>query len=168
MRLFSALVPPATVVTEVAAALGDTSGGLRWSPPQDWHVTLAYYGEADEGERATKLASALAGQPLLDVRLGGPGTFPGVLWLDVVSEGLAQLAQAAGADRDERPYRPHLTLARFPRERPGTAEPWLQRLAGFTSRGWTAGEVALVGTAATGGPRYRVLRTFPLGRASKG
>ncbi|MFI5612834.1 RNA 2',3'-cyclic phosphodiesterase [Amycolatopsis sp. NPDC051903] len=167
MRLFTALRPPADVVAEVAAALGDPApgSGLRWSPPEDWHVTLAYYGEADEDERAAFLASALAGRPALDVRLGGPGTFPGVLWLDVVGEGLAQLAEAAGADAEERPYRAHLTLGRFPRDRRGAAESWTRRLAGFASRSWPADEVALMESAATAAPRYRVLRTFALNRA---
>ncbi|MGW4485483.1 RNA 2',3'-cyclic phosphodiesterase [Amycolatopsis sp. NPDC004368] len=162
MRLFTALVPPPDVVAAVAAVLGEPGPGLRWSAAEDWHVTLAYYGEDDPDERVADLVPALAGRTSVDVRLTGPGTFPGVLWLGVAGEGLARLAEAAGADRDDRPYRPHLTLARFARDRPSAAEPWARRLAGFAGRSWTADEVVLMGGAGTPGPRYRVLRTFPL------
>ncbi|MFF4596605.1 RNA 2',3'-cyclic phosphodiesterase [Amycolatopsis sp. NPDC001319] len=165
MRLFTALRPPADVVAAVALSLGEPGPGLRWSPPEDWHVTLAYYGEADPEERAADLVPALAGRPAVDVRLTGPGTFPGVLWLGVAGDGLTRLAEAAGADQEERPYRAHLTLARYPRDRRGAATPWTQRLAGFASREWTAREVVLMGSAETSGPRYRALRTFPLGPA---
>ncbi|MEV4599667.1 RNA 2',3'-cyclic phosphodiesterase [Amycolatopsis sp. NPDC049253] len=169
MRLFTALRPPPDVVAAVALSLGESLGepgpGLRWSPPADWHVTLAYYGEADPEERAAELVPALAGRPPVDVRLTGPGTFPGVLWLGVAGEGLTRLAEAAGADQEERPYRAHLTLARYARDRRGAAEPWTRRLAGFSSREWTAGEVVLMGSTGTAGPRYRELRTFPLSPA---
>ncbi|WP_326837241.1 RNA 2',3'-cyclic phosphodiesterase [Amycolatopsis rhabdoformis] len=168
MRLFTALCPPPDVVAAVAAALGEPGPGPRWSPPEDWHITLAYYGEADEDERAAELAPALAGRNSVDVRLTGPGTFPGVLWLGVTGEGLPRLAEAAGADREDRPYRPHLTLARFPRDRPRTVRPWTQLLTGFASRTWTAHEVVLMGGADTPGPRYRRLRAFPLRTPSSG
>jgi 2'-5' RNA ligase len=88
-----------------------------------------------------------------------------VLWLGVAGEGLTRLAEAAGADQEERPYRAHLTLARYARDRRGAAEPWTRRLAGFSSREWTAGEVVLMGSTGTAGPRYRELRTFPLSPA---
>ncbi|WIX74873.1 RNA 2',3'-cyclic phosphodiesterase [Amycolatopsis carbonis] len=165
MRLFTALRPPADVVAAVALSLGEPGPGLRWSPPADWHVTLAYYGEADPDERAAELGPALAGRPAVEVRLTGPGTFPGVLWLGVAGDGLTRLAEAAGVDQEERPYRAHLTLARYPRERRDAAGPWTRRLAGFSSREWTAREVVLMGSAGTVGPRYRELLTFPLGPA---
>ncbi|MEU4672009.1 RNA 2',3'-cyclic phosphodiesterase [Amycolatopsis sp. NPDC023774] len=167
MRLFTALRPPPDVVAAVALSLGEPGSSLRWSPPEDWHVTLAYYGEADPDERAAELVPALAGRPAVDVRLTGPGTFPGVLWLGVTGNGLTRLAEAAGADQEERPYRAHLTLARYARDRRGAAESWTRRLAGFSSREWTAGEVVLMGSDGTAGPRYRELRKFPLGRAGR-
>ncbi|WP_033292391.1 RNA 2',3'-cyclic phosphodiesterase [Amycolatopsis jejuensis] len=157
MRLFSALVPPADVVAEVAAALGDRDDALRWSAPEDWHVTLAFYGEADLAERTAFLTEALDGRPPIDLRLAGAGTFPGVLWLGVTGEGLAELAEAAGAQE----YRAHVTLARYSREHPGLAKRWEKRLTGFESRSWTADEVVLM----RGGRPYRTLATRSLHRA---
>ncbi|MDT8914810.1 2'-5' RNA ligase family protein [Amycolatopsis sp. PS_44_ISF1] len=159
MRLFSALRPPAEVAAEVAAALGEGGPGLRWSEPGGWHVTLAFYGEADPAERVAFLREALAGRPPVEVRLGAAGTFPGVLWLAAGGAGLAELAEAAGAGA-ARPYRPHLTLARFPPDR-GPGE-WPARLAGFAGSPWSAGRVVLM---ASGGGRYREVAAFPLHRA---
>ncbi|MFE3174821.1 RNA 2',3'-cyclic phosphodiesterase [Amycolatopsis sp. NPDC059090] len=158
MRLFSALRPPADVAAEIDGALGSRDRLLRWSDPAGWHVTLAFYGEVDPAERASFLDRALDGRKSVDVRLRGSGTFPGVLWLGVAGEDLADLAAAAGADDEDRPYRPHLTLARCPRTQPPTD--WTERLAGFRSRVWTADRVELMG----GGSPYRTLRTWPLRR----
>ncbi|MEQ0561073.1 RNA 2',3'-cyclic phosphodiesterase [Amycolatopsis sp. NEAU-NG30] len=164
--LFSALVPPDDVVGAVAAALDEPDGRLRWEPPQRWHVTLAYYGPDDVETRGEWLARRLAGRPAPDVRLEKAATFPGVLWLTVAGSELAPLARAAGADAEARPYVPHLTLARFPREQPALATRWTGKLAGFTSRHWQATEVVLMTSEREpGGPRYRVARTFELDRA---
>ncbi|WP_020660698.1 RNA 2',3'-cyclic phosphodiesterase [Amycolatopsis benzoatilytica] len=157
MRLFSALRPPADVAAEVARALGPRGESLRWTDPAGWHVTLAFYGQADPAERTRFLAAALAGRNSVDVRLSGSGTFPGVLWLGVAGEGLAGLAAAAGAE-PEREYRPHLTLARLARAHDPAA--WTERLAEFRSRVWTVDRVELMG----GGSPYRTLASWPLGR----
>ncbi|MGW4060943.1 RNA 2',3'-cyclic phosphodiesterase [Amycolatopsis sp. NPDC004747] len=164
--LFSALLPPDDVVAAIAAALGETGEDLRWEPPERWHITLAYYGRDDVGSRAAWLGERLAGRPAVDVGLEKAATFPGVLWLTVAGSELTPLANAAGADAEPRPYRPHLTLARFPREEPGLAARWTDRLANFTSRRWRAAEVALMTSEREpGGPRYRVARSFGLGPA---
>ncbi|HET6705097.1 RNA 2',3'-cyclic phosphodiesterase [Amycolatopsis sp.] len=163
--LFSALRPPDDVVQAITEALGETDG-LRWEPPERWHVTLAYYGQDDVGTRAAWLGARLAGRPAVDVRLEKAATVPGVLWLTVAGPELTPLARAAGADAEPRPYRAHLTLARFPREEPGRAARWTEKLAGFTSRRWRATEVALMTSEREpGGPRYRVARAFELDRA---
>ncbi|WP_318306518.1 RNA 2',3'-cyclic phosphodiesterase [Amycolatopsis solani] len=161
--LFSALLPPDDVVAAVAEAVGEPGGGLRWEPPERWHVTLAYYGQDDVETRAAWLGERLAGRAGAGVRLEKAATFPGVLWLTAAGPELTPLAHAAGADAEARPYTAHLTLARFPREEPGLAARWKEKLAGFTSRQWHAAEVALVvSEREPGGPRYRVARVFEL------
>ncbi|HEY3468493.1 MAG TPA: RNA 2',3'-cyclic phosphodiesterase [Amycolatopsis sp.] len=164
--LFSALLPPDDVVEAVAEAVGEQADGLRWEPPERWHVTLAYYGHDDVETRGAWLAARLAGRAAVDVRLEKAATFPGVLWLTVAGSELTPLAHAAGADAEARPYVGHLTLARFPREEPGRAGRYTERLAHFASRGWTATEVVLMTSEREpGGPRYRVARAFELDRA---
>ena len=162
--LFSALVPPDDVVEAVAEAVGAPGDGLRWEPPERWHVTLAYYGPDDLGTRAAWLADRLAGRAAVDLRLEKAATFPGVLWLTAAGRELTPLALAAGAGAEARPYVPHLTLARFPREEPGLAGRWTRGLANFTSRSWTATRVVLMTSEREPGrTRYRVARTFGLG-----
>ena len=164
--LFSALLPPDDVVEALAAALGGGDDGLRWEPPERWHVTLAYYGQDDLGKRGDWLAERLAGRAAVDVRLEKAATFPGVLWLTVAGSELTPLAHAAGADAEARPYTAHLTLARFPREEPGLGARWTERLSGFASRSWQATEVALMTSEREpAGKRYRVARSFELNRA---
>ncbi|MCG3752785.1 MULTISPECIES: RNA 2',3'-cyclic phosphodiesterase [unclassified Amycolatopsis] len=163
MQLFAALRPPADVAAEIADALGERDRLLRWSDPAGWHITLAFYGEADPAGCAAFLDRALDGRKSVDVRLSGSGTFPGVLWLGVAGEDLADLAAAATmGSGEQRPYRPHLTLARCSRTRPPTA--WTEHLAGFRGRAWTADRVELMG----GGSPYRTLRSWPLRRAGAG
>lgn len=164
--LFSALLPPGDVVAAVAEALGDPDDGLRWEPPERWHITLAYYGRDDLELRGAWLAGRLAGRGAVDVRLEKAATFPGVLWLTAGGPELTPLAHAAGADAEARPYRAHLTLARFPREEPGVAERWTKCLSDFASRRWTATEAVLMTSEREpGGSRYRVARRFALAAA---
>jgi 2'-5' RNA ligase len=165
--LFSALRPPddvaEAITAAITAAIGTADDGLRWEPPERWHITLAYYGQDDVETRAAWLGERLAGRPAVDVRLEKAATFPGVLWLTVAGTELTPLAHAAGADAEARPYTAHLTLARFPREEPGLAARWTGRLSSFASRSWQATEVALVSSErGPGAPRYRVARAFGL------
>lgn len=173
MLLFSALIPPPEVVESLRAELdrlgaddGDNDG-VRWSPPERWHITLGFYGEHDDpSHQADLLADRLRGSEAPTVRLGGAGIFPGVLWLGVDGQGLTELAIDAGAGRDGRPYRPHLTLGRTARE---ARTPWERRLAGYRGEPWTASEAVLMRSdQAGGGPHYRVVRSYDLtcGRSS--
>jgi 2'-5' RNA ligase len=167
--LFSALQPPEDVARDLANLLGvPAPGPLRWSGPENWHVTLGFYGDDDPVSRSVWLAGQLAGRASIDVRLENAGTFPGVLWLSIGGAGLTDLAHAAGAGLEDRPYRAHLTLARFPREEPEAAHEWVKRLAGYSSRTWTVAEAVLMASSRNeGGSHYRVIDRYPLNRASE-
>src|SRR3954470_17285851 len=115
MQVFSALFPPPQVVESLRAELAGLwaeFGQPRWIPPDQWHVTLGFYGEGDDiPARVAWLRERLVGRPAPALRLEGAGTFSRVLYLGVYREELTELAEAAGAGQD-RPYLPHLTLAR--------------------------------------------------------
>lgn len=182
MSLFAALFPPRQVRESLRAAIdgagtepdAGTTGGLRWQAQSRWHVTLGFYGAvaggADERERADWLGSRLVGRPPVVLRVVGCGTFPGVLWAGVRGAGLRELAVAAGADFAGREYRPHLTLARWPRgQTPAGLGDRVRRLDGYAGPDWWSREVALVRSEPGGaGPRYVVLRRFPLDTAVRG
>lgn len=163
MLLFAALLPPAQVVESLRVHLAPLQAEVtepRWIPSAQWHITLGFYGERDDPEaRVNWLRSALAGHHAPMLRLEGAGTFSRVLYLGVYSEGLTELAAATGAGED-RPYLPHLTVARTQDDVP---EALPRRLAGFVSEPWTATEVVLMRSERTEwGARYSIVERFPL------
>ncbi len=121
---------------EVQSALGrlrpaeqDHDHDYRWVDPKLIHLTLAFLGEQPD-ERLPELdtvgrRAAAASHPGL-LALGVAGSFgsrraPRVLWVDLTGDldALSGLHQAldnalrvAGFPTEDRPFRPHITLAR--------------------------------------------------------
>jgi RNA 2',3'-cyclic 3'-phosphodiesterase len=132
MRLFVAVWPPAEVVERIAALERPEVGGVRWTGPDQWHVTLRFLGEVPDPapvERA--LRAATPPLPAAEASLGPDAEVLGRNVLVLPVGGLDPLAAAVAAatagmgQDDPRPFRGHLTLAR--RRRGG---PPLSRLAG--------------------------------------
>jgi RNA 2',3'-cyclic 3'-phosphodiesterase len=115
---------------DVQSAVGDGEARIRWVRVESLHLTLRFLGPTslDEAPRLGASLDALAaGAPPFEVRLAGAGAFPAegrprTLWLGI-EEGAAGLARLAaglapltstGDDGpvDDRPFSPHLTLAR--------------------------------------------------------
>ena len=166
MRLFVALTPPGEVVEELrasTAALHTLAPGLRWTRPEHWHVTLAFLGEVSDdvvAELTRRLDRVAARYPQLSLSLGGGGRFgQQVLWTRVHGDrdGLRRLAGSvqAAARRcrlsvAQRPYRPHLTLARA-----GAAtdlRPLVERLTSWQGQPWVATRLDLVRSRLGAGP----------------
>jgi RNA 2',3'-cyclic 3'-phosphodiesterase len=158
MRLFVAVTPPPEAVGELRSAtarLRSVRSELRWMPPDEWHLTLAFLGEVDDEARAdltARLGRAAARHPPVELALNGAGRFGDrVLWTRVAGDvaALRQLAASvraaarrAGIAVEVRPYRPHLTLARG---REGAdLRPAVDALAAFAGCAWTAGELHLM------------------------
>jgi 2'-5' RNA ligase len=128
-RAFLAVVPPPAVlrwtesVVDSARRIDD---GLRWTRPDQRHVTLQFLGRVDATEFdaiADSVAESVRLCSSFTLSLGGAGAFPdprhaSVLWLGVRqgSEALGELADAV-AEPDDRPFRAHLTLARVSKAR---------------------------------------------------
>jgi len=126
MRLFIG-IPLAPAVSERLAALRShlerAGDGLRWSSPESWHITLQFLGAAIEVqygcvlEQLEKLTA-----PSVLIRLEEPGFFDraGIFYVSVsVTPQLTHLQQMitratshCGFEPEDRPYRPHITLAR--------------------------------------------------------
>jgi 2'-5' RNA ligase len=126
MRLFVGIALADMVVRElesVVARLRPSGGGLRWSEPDSWHITLQFLGNTTPEqypclkEQLGKVRSAP-----VPVQLGSLGCFEraGVFFADVaVTPGLAALAECVvaatsrcGFAAETRPFHPHITLAR--------------------------------------------------------
>jgi len=193
MRLFAAIEMPESVINEIStwwqgACLHLPAAEWRDIPKQNWHLTLAFFGDMP-GQDTDVLAEALTvcthEIPPIRLRLGKPGVFPGenrarVFWLgveDVVDDAigagklkaLARCCRRAGRatlrkrTAKEEPFRGHVTLARkraFPA--PLTAE----ILAGIPQppeAEWTANSLALFQSELhRDGARYRILEEFIL------
>ncbi|RNL83997.1 RNA 2',3'-cyclic phosphodiesterase [Halostreptopolyspora alba] len=188
MRLFVAVDPPTTVAAEIedhVSPLRARSPALRWTLPEDRHLTLVFLGEVPESrvpEIDRRMGAEVARHPPLSLEVRGSGTFPEnsararVLWaavegdrhrLTLLSYGLRGAARNSGIDVTRRPYVPHLTLARS--KRPCDLGELRDRLDGLRSSGFTATEVRLVRSRIGGTPRYETIATWELApRATDG
>ncbi|MCE3552592.1 RNA 2',3'-cyclic phosphodiesterase [Pseudonocardia sp. RS11V-5] len=175
MRAFVALVPPPEAVAELAdavAAVRRDHRVARWTPPEQWHLTLAFLGEIDEptldGVRAGLAAVAARSAPV-ELALSGAGRFgERVLWtgfagdtdaLAALAAGVAAAARTAGVALEDRDFRAHLTLARGRGGVSGLGQV-VRALSGFAGRRWRAETLHLVRSRP--GPRYDDLATWRL------
>jgi 2'-5' RNA ligase len=122
-RLFVAIALPENVAGRLAS-LQTGMRGARWVPEENFHLTLAFIGDADP-HGAEEIASALAGvaAPRFELRLAGCGFFgdrkPRALWVGAApNPALAHLQakvgvalRRAGFPEEKRKYTPHVTLA---------------------------------------------------------
>jgi 2'-5' RNA ligase len=184
MRLFVAVWPPPGAVDELGRALAEVRTAappLRWTIPEQWHLTLAFLGEVADDRRPElerRLARVAARHHPVDVRLSGAGQFgnrvlvvklrgdiPAMKRL-AVSAGAA--ARRAGIAVPDRPYRPHLTLARTGPTGADELRALAARLAAFEGSPWTAAGFDLVQSRLGRGPgrraEYRTVASWTLRR----
>ena len=147
MRLFVAAVLPETLRSALIALqqrLASLPLPVRWVHPETMHLTFAFLGETGEAV-AAKISGALAaalpeGPPPFGLEARGCGTFPAhgrprVLWVGLEGEVDAaarlkrivdQALEPLGFRREDRPFRPHLTLGRVTEGRTGNWRDSLQ------------------------------------------
>ena len=161
-----------SVVEELRASLQ----GARWTRPDGRHFTLKFLGEVADGDIGA-ICDAVAGaarvHETFEASLSGLGAFPNprrprVLWvgLGTGAESMARLAAEIdrglaplGFPPEKRPFRGHLTLARFPRPRVQEALPAVAVPAEpFAVRG----VVVFRSEQHTGGAKYTAIGRFPL------
>jgi len=141
VRTFLAFEVPAELRRRIDSRLRPQRDRLpraRWVEPEAMHLTLVFLGEVEESaisQLQAELTGVFAAEAPVGARLGSIGAFPEgkpprVIWLAVeLSRDLSALQQraleackrVAGATPDEKPFRPHLTLARC-------APPWPARV----------------------------------------
>ena len=136
MRLFVAVDLDDRLRHEVARLIArmrseardERSSRIAWVAPDRLHLTLHFLGDV-EGETAAQLAERVAAPidlPPFQVAFGDVGTFSSrgrtnVIWLGVrrgrdplieLHSIVGKRLQAVGCEIEERPFSPHLTLAR--------------------------------------------------------
>jgi len=134
MRLFIAFEIPEQIKEHLICLMEDLKplcNGARWVRREDLHITLAFLGETDPSlvpVIADVLEDAACNFKAQNVRITHLGTFPNtthasVLWTgieknpqlftiaDVVRKNLSE--QNPQITFDAKPFKPHITLARF-------------------------------------------------------
>ncbi|WP_263365041.1 RNA 2',3'-cyclic phosphodiesterase [Edaphobacter bradus] len=125
MRLFVGLPVPAELAKNLARlARAIAIPKARWTAPENLHLTLVFLGEVAE-DRLASIERELAGLEFtpFQIKLTSLGNFPrvGVLFAEVEPAPRLLHLQAQVVERmarcgfapEERPYHPHITLARF-------------------------------------------------------
>ncbi len=159
------------------------TGVVRWSKPGSTHLTLKFFGSITERDIRTiedtlkAMASSFAPIP---IAVGTMGVFPNlnrprVLWVGITT-GLKELTamqaeiekalEAVGFAREERAYRPHLTLGRMKTDRRIEGlDKAVQEHKDYSAGAFTAEEMILFRSdLKPTGPVYTELAKFKLGK----
>jgi len=165
----------------VAALPRPARTGVRWTTPDQWHVTLRFLGQVPDVVAVEDVLGRIAAGAADPVgaadahgshggsvvasagpsvgRLGSSVLCVPVAGLDDVAGSVMALTAALGQPADFRPFHGHLTLAR------GRRGIDLRPLAGTPfSAVWSVDEVTLVASQLhSDAARYEVIGRFPLG-----
>jgi 2'-5' RNA ligase len=137
-RLFIALDLPEEVIVALDR-LCDGLPGIRWALPEQFHLTLRFLGEVEQGT-FYEIGEALTGvsHAPFELALKGLGQFPPrgaphTLWVGVedpagalvsLRRRIERVLEEAGLEPERRKFTPHVTLGRFrtapPEERLGS------------------------------------------------
>jgi len=143
LRLFAAIPIPEDIADRLIP-LQRGVDGAKWRPPENFHITLQFFGDLEEPDAAE--LDANLGQihdPPFEVALKGAGYFggadPHALWIGAAeNERLARLARdcakaarQSGLKPDKRPFKPHVTLAYLNGADLSRVISFVQRLAFF-------------------------------------
>ncbi|MCI4678556.1 RNA 2',3'-cyclic phosphodiesterase [Rhodoblastus acidophilus] len=179
-RLFTAFEIPSQIAAQLAFFRGGLHGA-RWMEPQDYHVTLRFFGDID-ARVAEALAADLAetesfsGGAPLRLELDEIGVFggrsPRALYARVKADPLLTRLQAAheaiarrnGLPPETRKFAPHVTLARLRGVSSGAAGVWLAERAFPLGLAFEAARFALFSSRdSVGGGPYRLEAVYPFG-----
>lgn len=182
MRTFVALNLPPAERERLHAALAPLRGKelpVRWVAPEALHLTVKFLGDTESAavEAVDEvLQTAAARRGPVSLRIGGLGAFPSlrrasILWVGVAGDAeLASLQRELepalsrlGFPREQRPFRPHITVGRT---RNGTQALDIERLGGMLEYEAmiTVETVELMQSVmGSGGSRYETLLRRRLG-----
>lgn len=178
MRAFVAIFPPPEVRESLldAARKLPIRGEVRWSTPENVHLTLKFLGEVPEEDlqRIGGVLETVAGRHgAFEIEAGGFGAFPSarrarILWAGV-GDGADELRDLAedvelslaplGFEKEGRTYSPHLSLGRA-RGRPARLD---STEAEISVPRFTASHLQLVKSVLDDqGATYSTLAAYPL------
>ena len=179
MRLFAALALPSPQQAELAGSVAGALdlAGLRPVPPEQRHLTLAFYGDVSSDvvpELTERLERGARRTPALRLRLSHLGAFPKpararILWAGVdgdidtlrrLAERCVAAGTRSGVAMESRAYRPHVTIGR------ARGEPLDLRAvveSSLDGTAWEATSFSLVHSVLGSQAVHTTLATFALG-----
>lgn len=182
MRLFVAIEIDDTIRQEAVRlieTLRPNAPGLKWTKPEALHLTLKFIGNTEEARLEPVCAALQTVRTETVARLAFSRLFwipnprrPTVFWMgihhdDTLTDLAAQIDTALtplGVEPEERPFRPHLTLARFRRDNAKEARHLIQVVGEMPTADFgrmETGEFSLVQSQLSpGGAKYTKLRRF--------
>jgi 2'-5' RNA ligase len=175
-RLFVAIDVP-DIVRAKLASLKTSIDGARWVPAEQIHLTLRFIGDAEaELERSIRGALRGVAAASFEIAVKGVGQFPKdrparVLWVGVEPEApLVALASAVeealhatGLTPEDRPFSPHITLARLKDRRLPPVKRFLEENAAIASDPFRVGAIELYASVLSSqGATHSVVETFLL------
>ncbi len=174
-RLFTAIELPEDTAAELHA-LHQPIAGARWIDPDEYHLTLRFAGDIDNG-LAREFTANLAGIEVdaFELTVLGLGAFggddPHTVWAGIApSPALDRLAKAhekaardAGLPPEKRAFKPHITLARLKHARVDAVARFLNRFSGYRSEPFFVAQTVLMSSRPlVGGGPFAIEERFPL------
>jgi 2'-5' RNA ligase len=176
LRLFVA-IPLPDHWKDALARLQQREVPLRWARPARMHLTLRFIGDVDEAgcEAVREALKAVRGNAFA-LRVSGLGAFPSPARAHVVfarADGgpelfrlqrvVAAAVDAATGMREDKPFRPHITLARADPRDPTPARRFLDEHAAFSLEPWRVDRFHLYHSRLRpSGAEHEVLEAVPL------
>lgn len=167
-------------LNKVCLSIKDLLTFNRWVHPEDYHITLAFLGSALEDKLTAAnslVGDAVQNEKSFSLHINQLGVFgkldePRIFWADMLKENrlltirdkVYSACIQAGFLLEERPFKPHITLARkwagnnaFNLNLLKTNNPLIERPLSFEAR-----EVVLYQTHLDQTPKYEKMAIFPL------
>lgn len=176
-RLFAALPIPPDLKPGLID-LQDDLPGARWRPPENFHITLCFYGEVSNAQ-ARDLDDLLGeiSMAAFEISIEGAGWFgrrePTAVWARVrESDALRALASQCeraarrlGIALDRHPFTPHVTLAYLHSTPLEEARRWVEARQSFRADPFEADVFHLYSShSGKGASRYISEADYPLAR----
>ena len=182
IRSFVAINLPDGVRAGLAALSGarkTSDNAIRWTPPEQIHLTLKFFGDVESGslgDLEAALCRACAGAKPFTLEAVGAGAFPNlrrprVLWaglqgdlqpLSALFERVQHETEAWGR-REERGFSPHLTLGRVKEGRTPDLRDWAVKQAQTRFGSWQVRKIHLIRSVLSpGGAQYSELAAIDL------
>lgn len=175
LRLFAAIPVPEEIADRLMSLEVDVPGA-SWRLPEQYHLTLRFFGEIDEA-LARDLDQELGEivEAPFEIRLSGAGSFggkePNAIWAGVApSPALTRLASACeraardtGLAPESRKFTPHITLAYCHGTTDHDVADFLQFAGGFQTEPFWINHFVMYSSRATrAGSRYVEEAVYPL------